>query len=551
MSTNNRKLMINIMGTKNYITIISLLFTILLMSSSKQNNEIFPGLVPAPAHIEFLDSNLDINETIVLDYNSEDKNLTSIITLAKSELSSIGYKTTESNYIGGQTKLSIGVDQNISESPESYNLKIDVKGIEITGSDYAGTFYGMQTLIQILETIKIKNTNTVSSVVISDSPRFKWRGMLLDVGRHMFPADFIKRYIDIIAAHKMNVFHWHLTEDQGWRMPIEKYPKLESIAAWRKETLIGHYTDKPRKFDGKPYGGFYTKEEIADIIEYAKQRSVTIVPEIELPGHATAALSAYPELSCTGGPHEAETIWGIHKEVYCAGNEETFYFLENVLKEVSEIFPGPYIHIGGDECPKTRWEKCQKCQKRIAEEGLKDEHELQSYFIKRIEKVLEKFDKRLVGWDEILEGGLAPNAIVHSWRGMDGGIEAANAGHEVIMSPTTHAYFDYYQSEDKDIEPLAIGGYLPLSKVYEFEPVPDKIDSDKRHLILGGQANLWTEYIPTTEKAEYMLLPRMCALAETVWSPRNKRNYNDFIDRLGDHLKRLDRKNLNYRKLDQ
>ena len=551
MSTNNRKLMINIMGTKNYIAIISLLFIILLMSSSKQNNEIFPGLVPAPAHIEFLDSNLDINETIGLDYNSEDKNLTNIITLAKSELSSIGYKATESNNIGGQTKLSIGVDQNISESPESYKLKIDAKGIEIIGSDYAGTFYGMQTLIQILETIKIKNTNTVSSVVISDSPRFKWRGMLLDVGRHMFPADFIKRYIDIIAAHKMNVFHWHLTEDQGWRMPIEKYPKLESIAAWRKETLIGHYTDKPRKFDGKPYGGFYTKEEIVDIIEYAKQRSVTIVPEIELPGHATAALSAYPELSCTGGPHEAETIWGIHKEVYCAGNEETFYFLENVLKEVSEIFPGPYIHIGGDECPKTRWEKCQKCQKRIAEEGLKDEHELQSYFIKRIEKVLEKFDKRLVGWDEILEGGLAPNAIVHSWRGMDGGIEAANAGHEVIMSPTTYAYFDYYQSEDKNNEPLAIGGHLPLSKVYDFEPVPDKIDSDKRHLILGGQANLWTEYIPTIEKAEYMLLPRMCALAETVWSPRNKRNYTDFIDRLGDHLKRLDRKNLNYRKLDQ
>ena len=551
MSTNNRKLMINIMGTKNYIAIISLLFIILLMSSSKQNNEIFPGLVPAPAHIEFLDSNLDINETIGLDYNSEDKNLTNMINLAKSELSSIGYKATESNNIGRQTKLSIGVDQNISESPESYRLKIDKKGIEIIGSDYAGTFYGMQTLIQILETIKINNATAVKSVVISDSPRFKWRGMLLDVGRHMFPADFIKRYIDILAAHKMNVFHWHLTEDQGWRMPIEKYPKLESIAAWRKETLIGHFTDKPRKFDGKPYGGFYTKEEIVDIIEYAKQRSVTIVPEIELPGHATAALSAYPDLSCTGGPHEAETIWGIHKEVYCAGNEETFYFLENVLKEVSEIFPGPYIHIGGDECPKTRWEKCQKCQKRIAEEGLKDEHELQSYFIKRIEKILESFGKRLVGWDEILEGGLAPNAIVHSWRGMDGGIEAANAGHEVIMSPTTHVYFDYYQSENKDNEPLAIGGYLPLSKVYEFEPVPDKIDSNKRHLILGGQANLWTEYIPTTKKAEYMLLPRMCALSEAVWSPKNKKDYTGFIDRLGDHLKRLDRKKLNYRKLDK
>jgi len=539
------------MGSKKYPTIISILFIILLMSTNKQNNEIFPGLVPAPSYIEFVDSNLEIEETIRMDYNSEDKNLKNMIRLAKSEFSDIGYKATDSNREQEQTRLSIRVDHSISEAPESYRLNIDPQGIVIIGSDHAGIFYGIQTLLQILETSKIENIQTVKSVVIEDSPRFKWRGMMLDVARHMFPADFIKRYIDIIAAHKMNVFHWHLTEDQGWRMPIEKYPKLESIAAWRNETLIGHYTDKPHKFDGKPYGGFYTKEEIVDIIGYAKERSVTIVPEIELPGHATAALSAYPELSCTGGPHEVETLWGVHKEVYCAGNEETFVFLENVLKEVSEIFPGPYIHIGGDECPKTRWKECQKCQKRIEDEGLKDEHELQSYFIKRIEKILEKFGKRLVGWDEILEGGLAPNAVVHSWRGMDGGIEAANAGHEVIMSPTTHVYFDYYQSEDRDNEPLAIGGHLPLEKVYDFEPVPDKIDRDKRHLILGGQANLWTEYIPTTEKAEYMLLPRMCALSEAVWSPRSKKDYNGFIKRLGDHLKRLDRKNLNYRKLDK
>ena len=539
------------MGSKKYTTIISILFIILLMSTNKHNNEIFPGLVPAPSYIEFVDTNLEIEEAIRMYYNSEDKNLKNMIRLAESELSDIGYKTTDSNSEQGQTRLSVRVDHNISEAPESYRLNIDPQGIEIIGSDHAGTFYGIQTLLQILETSKIKNVPTVKSVIIKDSPRFKWRGMMLDVARHMFPADFIKRYIDIIAAHKMNVFHWHLTEDQGWRMPIEKYPKLESIAAWRKETLIGHYTDKPRKFDGKPYGGIYTRQEIVDIIGYAKERSVTIVPEIELPGHATAALSAYPELSCTGGPHEAETLWGVHNEVYCAGNEETFVFLENVLKEVSAIFPGPYIHIGGDECPKTRWKECQKCQKRIVDEGLKDEHELQSYFIKRTEKILEKFGKRLIGWDEILEGGLAPNAIVHSWRGMDGGIEAANAGHEVVMSPTTHVYFDYYQSEDRDNEPLAIGGSLPLEKVYDFEPVPDKINPDKRHLILGGQANLWTEYIPTTKKAEYMLLPRMCALSETVWSPRSKKDYNGFIKRLGDHLKRLDRKNLNYRKLDK
>ena len=539
------------MGSKNYTTIISILFIILLMSTNKQNNEIFPGLVPAPTHIEFADGELRLGDALGLDYNPKDKNLKNIIRLTKSELSSIGYSITDPGSNEAHTRLSINIDHHITQTPESYNLKIDPQGIDIIGSDYAGIFYGLQTLLQILETTKINNSTAVTSVLIEDRPRFRWRGMLLDVGRHMFPADFIKRYIDIIAAHKMNVFHWHLTEDQGWRVPIKKYPKLKDIAAWRKETLVGHYRDKPHQFDGKPYGGFYTEEEITDIIDYASDRSVTIVPEIEMPGHATAALSAYPQLSCTGGPHEAETIWGVHKEVYCAGNEETFDFLENVLEEVSQVFPGPYIHIGGDECPKTRWAECEKCQKRIADEGLKDEHELQSYFIKRIEKILEKFGKRLVGWDEILEGGLAPNAVVHSWRGMDGGIEAANAGHEVIMSPTTHVYFDYYQSEDRENEPLAIGGYLPLSKVYEFEPVPDKIDSDKRHLILGGQANLWTEYIPTAKQAEYMLLPRVCALAEAVWSPKNKKDYAGFIDRLGDHLKRLDRKNLNYRKLDE
>ena len=539
------------MGTKNYTIIISIFFIILLMSSAQQNNKSFPGLVPTPKVIEYLDTDIKIHDTMVMNYNSDDKNLHDIIGLAESELTDISYKMRVGNNNENFTKISVAIDQSISKTAESYNLEIVPEGITLKGSDHAGVFYGLQTLVQILETAKSKDLSTLSSVSIKDSPRFQWRGMMLDVARHMFSADFVKRYIDIIAEHKMNVFHWHLTEDQGWRMPIEKYPKLESIAAWRKETLIGHYTDKPRRFDGKRYGGFYTKEEILDVIDYASKRSVTIVPEIEMPGHATAALSAYPELSCTGGPHEAETLWGIHKEVFCAGNEETFTFLENILREVSEIFPGPYIHIGGDECPKTRWKKCKKCQKRIADEGLKDEHELQSYFIKRIEKVLEKFDKRLIGWDEILEGGLAPNAIVHSWRGMDGGIEAANAGHEVVMSPTTHAYFDYYQSDDIENEPLSIGGNLSLEKVYEFEPVPDKIDIDKRHLILGGQANLWTEYITTKEKAEYMILPRICALAETVWSPRKKRDYTDFIDRLGDHLKRLDRKNFNYRKLDQ
>ena len=519
------------------------------MSESNQNKVFSPSIIPIPNDIKFLKNTLDVKDIIKIRYNLKNRNLLDLVKIAKSELSKIGYKPITSNIANDTTVLDIIIKNNNSKFSESYKLKINLKGFKITGSDYAGAFYGVQTLLQILETMKIDNIKKVKTVLINDKPRFKWRGMMLDVGRHMFPSNFIKRYIDIIAAHKMNVFHWHLTEDQGWRIPIKKYPKLQSISAWRKETLIGHHTNKPHKFDGKTYGGFYTRKEMLDIIEYAKKRSVTIIPEIELPGHSTAALSAYPDLSCTGGPHETETVWGIHKEVYCAGNEKTFQFLEDVLTEVSNIFPGKYIHIGGDECPKTRWEKCPKCQKRISVNGLKNEYELQSYFIKRIEKILNKLGKRLIGWDEILEGGLAPNAIVHSWRGMEGGIKAANTGHEVIMSPTSHTYFDYYQSKDKNNEPLAIGGYLPIEKVYEFEPIPEKINDNKKHLILGGQANLWTEYITTTDQIEYMLLPRICALSEAIWSLPNKKNYTHFIKRLDHHLKRLKKKKINYKKI--
>ena len=372
--------------------------------------------------------------------------------------------------------------------------------------------------------------------------------MHLDVGRHFFDISFVKKYIDYIAMHKMNIFHWHLTEDQGWRVEIEAYPKLTEISAYRDESLIGHYRDEPRKYDGKKYGGYYTKDEMKDIVDYAKKRYITVVPEIEMPGHSRAALAAYPELSCTGGPHTVAKLWGVHKEVFCAGKESTFEFLEKVLMEVSEIFPGEYIHIGGDECPKDRWKNHDLDQDRMREERLSNENELQSYFIKRIEGILNSLGKRLIGWDEILEGGLAPGAIVQSWRGMEGGIAAANAGHEVIMSPTSHAYFDYYQSKDKDNEPLAIGGYLPLEKVYQFEPVPEEIDKDKVHLILGGQGNLWTEYISTNEKAEYMALPRMSAMAEVLWSPRHLLNFRSFNKRMKWQYLRLDRMNTNYRK---
>ena len=513
--------------------------------NDKLNNFYELGLVPIPSSIEKLNLELTLITTINVFYDGNDKALKKIYDYFKAEFLSFGFKpcnNNEKNY----TKVYFEINDNVIKKEESYSLKVDADGIKLIGSDHKGVFYGVQTLIQLLETSSINNDLKIPGLKIEDEPRFQWRGMMLDVGRHMMPFDFIKRCIDITASHKMNIFHWHLTEDQGWRIPIKNFSKLKSIAAYRKETLIGHYDDKPHKFDGSKYGGYYTIEQINEIIEYAKDRYITIIPEIEMPGHATAALSAYPQLSCTGGPHAAETVWGIHKEVYCAGNDDTFQFLEEVLEQVSKVFPGPYLHIGGDECPKDRWSECEKCQKRIASEGLKDENELQSYFIKRIEKILLKFNKRLIGWDEILEGGLAPNAVVHSWRGMEGGIEAANAGHEVIMSPTTNVYFDYYQLKKIKNEPLAIGGYLPLSKVYDFEPIPEKIDKNKRHLILGGQANLWTEYIRTPEQAEYMLLPRLCALAETVWSQKDKRDYSSFKIRLSKHLERLKRKKINY-----
>jgi len=346
----------------------------------------------------------------------------------------------------------------------------------------------------------------------------------------------------------MNIFHWHLTEDQGWRVEIDSYPKLTEVSAFRDETLIGHYRDEPRKFDGKKYGGYYTKDEMKEIVEYARKRYITVVPEIEMPGHSRAVLAAYPELSCTGGPHTVAKLWGVHKEVFCAGKESTFEFLEKVLIEVSDIFPGEYIHIGGDECPKDRWKEHELDQQRMRKEGLDNENELQSYFIKRIEGILNKLGKRLIGWDEILEGGLAPGAIVQSWRGMEGGISAVDAGHEVIMSPTSHAYFDYYQSKDRLDEPLAIGGYLPLEKVYQFEPVPEEIDSDKEHLVLGGQGNLWTEYISSSDKAEYMVLPRMSAMAEVLWSPRVLLNYRSFSNRMNWQYFRYDRMGAKYKK---
>ena len=504
------------------------------------------GLIPKPALMERNSGETILDDNWTIKHNGSHPDLENLKNTLTQELNS--FHEIKLNDDSEKVILLI-ITSDDSLNTEGYVLNIFNDEINILANSPNGIYYGIQTLNQILDSGQKSNKGiTILNMKIVDEPRFKWRGMHLDVGRHFFDISFIKKYIDYIAIHKMNIFHWHLTEDQGWRVEIDSYPKLTEVSAFRDETLIGHYRDEPRKFDGKKYGGYYTKDEMKEIVEYARKRYITVVPEIEMPGHSRAVLAAYPELSCTGGPHTVAKLWGVHKEVFCAGKESTFEFLEKVLIEVSDIFPGEYIHIGGDECPKDRWEEHELDQQRMRKEGLDNENELQSYFIKRIEGILNKLGKRLIGWDEILEGGLAPGAIVQSWRGMEGGISAVDAGHEVIMSPTSHAYFDYYQSKDRLDEPLAIGGYLPLEKVYQFEPVPEEIDSDKEHLVLGGQGNLWTEYISSSDKAEYMVLPRMSAMAEVLWSPRVLLNYRSFSNRMNWQYFRYDRMGAKYKK---
>jgi hexosaminidase len=433
---------------------------------------------------------------------------------------------------------------------EGYRLVVDRRRVLLEAGSPVGIFYGLQTLGQLLPTRHGSGSSgrgpswRIPSVEIEDAPRFPYRGMHLDVGRHVFPVSFIRRYIDWMAAFKMNTFHWHLTEDQGGRLEVRRYPRLTEVGAFRAETMVEKNHD-PYIGDGVPYGGYYTQADVRDIVAYAAERFVTIIPEIEMPGHSTAALAAYPELACTDGPFEVATRWGVFEDIYCPG-ERTFLFLEAVLEEVMELFPGEYIHIGGDEAPKRSWEESPLAQAVIRREGLADEQELQSYFIGRIEAFLNSRGRRLIGWDEILEGGLAPNATVMSWRGIAGGIEAAREGHDVIMTPTSHLYFDFYQG-DPSQEPLAIGGYTPLERVYAFEPVPEELTTEEARHILGAQANVWTEYMKTTDYVEYMVYPRLLALAEVVWSPSEARDWAGFLARLSPRLARLDAAGVNYR----
>jgi len=429
---------------------------------------------------------------------------------------------------------------------ESYALVVDGSGVEIRASHPAGLFYGTRTFLQLLPASASGHDDPLSvpRVRIEDAPRFRYRGLHLDVGRHWFPVEFVKRYIDVMAAHKLNAFHWHLTEDQGWRLEIRSRPRLAEVGSRRRETILKKNFD-PYVGDGVPYGGFYTQDEVREVVAYAAERFVTVIPEIEMPGHSVAALAAYPELACTEGPFEVATTWGVHEEIYCP-SEQTFAFLEDVLSEVIELFPSPLIHIGGDEAPKARWIESPLAQEVIRREGLRDEAELQSWFLRRIEAFVGERGRRIVGWDEILEGGLPPDAVVMSWRGVGGGIEAARQGHEVIMTPTSHAYFDYYQG-DPDVEPLAIGGFLPLERVYAFEPVPDGLPATAAGHVLGAQGNLWTEYLKTPDAVEYMAFPRALALAEVTWSPRAARSWNGFLARLGPRLAELDARGVRFR----
>lgn len=441
------------------------------------------------------------------------------------------------------------------DSEEGYKLSVAYDSVIISGKTNRGVFYGIQTLRQLMpSTIESSNSKvdvlTIPATLIKDSPRYAYRGMHLDVARHFFPVSFVKKYIDIIAMHKMNTFHWHLTEDQGWRIEIKKYPKLTEIGAFRKETIVGHgntWKNEDVKYDGVRYGGFYTQEEVKDIVAYATKRHVTVIPEIELPGHSLAAIASYPELGNTGEQYEVGTRWGVFPEIY-APSETTFQFLEDVLTEVVDLFPSKLIHIGGDEAPKLQWEQSKLAQDLIKREGLKDEHELQSYFIKRIEKFLNSKGRDIIGWDEILEGGLAPNATVMSWRGTKGGIEAAKQKHDVVMTPGHSCYFDHYQTENKTNEPLAIGGKTTVQDVYAYEPTPEELTEDEQKYILGAQGNVWTEYMKTPEHVEYMVLPRLTALSEVVWSSKGSRDWNDFNKRLKHLTKRYDALSLNYGK---
>lgn len=519
------------------------------------------NIIPQPEQVTMpaTAGSFTITPATVIVTNEVTKNSADFLNDYLQEMYGFRLKTTDKK--SAANAINLTVVQPIRATVEgAYDMNVTGNGVDIRGQNVAGAFYGVQSLIQLLPTEK-KASLAVPYITIHDQPRFQYRGLMLDCSRHFFPISFVKKYIDYIALHKMNFFHWHLTDDQGWRIEIKKYPLLTQKGAFRNGSIIGHHPGVGNDHDIS--GGFYTQDDVKDIVAYAAKRYITVVPEIEMPGHASAAIAAYPELSCfpeeptvkyfpqkgtwagdSTGKH-VQQAWGVYDDVYIP-SENTFKFLEGVLDEVIALFPGKYIHIGGDECPKENWKRSEFCQQLMKEKGLKDEHELQSYFVQRMEKYINSKGKAMIGWDEILEGGLAPNAIVMSWRGEKGGIEAAKQKHNVIMTPTTYVYFDYSQNKPEDS--LTIGGFLPLQNVYNYEPIPAELRNEDSSYIMGAQANLWTEYITNQQKVEYMIFPRVSALSEVLWSSKANRSFNDFSKRLPAQLKRYDLWNADYSK---
>jgi hexosaminidase len=514
-----------------YLFSIVLFFMVILLMHCAPSRKKTVAIIPLPKKIEYADQKFRLKKHAIIGYS--DPKTKAVIVFLKKYIEQHGltcdtlHLKSESGY--PLTNIMIDINEKSHIPPEGYKIFITKAGIKLEASTARGLFYAIQTFRQLLLQSPIHKI-VLPAMTITDSPRFSWRGMHLDVARHFMPKDFIKKYIDYLAFLKMNTFHWHLVDDQGWRIEIKRYPRLTEIGAWRDSTLTGHFGDKPEKYDGKQYGGYYTQDEIREIVKYAADRFITIVPEIEIPGHSQAAIASYPELGCTGDTVGVLTKWGISPYIYNI-DESTFTFLFNVLDEVMILFPSDYIHIGGDEAMKDQWKTSKKIQHRMHQLHIKNEMELQGYFTRRIEEYLESKRRHIIGWDEILEGDPPQEAAVMSWRGTEGGIAAAESGHNVVMTPMDYCYFDHYQSRDST-EPLAIGGFLPIEKVYAYDPVPSGLNKSESELILGTQGNVWTEYMDSPEKVEYMVFPRIFAMAEIQWTRPDKKNYPDFIDRL-------------------
>ena len=532
-----------------YLFIISVVVLLSACSDSTRYAD-YNDVIPLPQKVEELQGiEFVLDKQVVVSYEGDNEKIKGISAFLTEYIEhATGYKLACHSGNEQAKTIRLKINKEIQHS-EGYRIEVNNQSITVEGYSEAGLFYGIQTLRKSIPATNDKGNVVFKGVIIEDYPRFPYRGMMLDVSRHFFPVDFVKRYIDMLALHNINKFHLHLTEDQGWRIEIKSYPKLTEIGSRRKETIKGFITGE---YDGTPHGGYYTQEELKDIVKYAQERYIEVIPEVDLPGHMLAALASYPELGCTGGPYEVATKWGIHADVLCGGNEKTYEFLENVFNEIFEIFPSQYIHIGGDECPKGRWKACPTCQAKIKQLGLKDdkesskENKLQSHLTHWLEEIISNKGRKLIGWDEIIEGGLAPNATVMSWRGKEGGRFAVQSGHDVVMAPNSNLYFDYYQTENTMTEPPAFPEVNSIEEVYGFDPIPEGLTEEEAKHVIGVQANLFVEQISEESHVEYMMFPRLAALAELQWTEDNRKDYHSFLDRLQKFIAFYNKQGYNY-----